>query len=627
MWRDGRHNRSADADEETLLSAHGSSAGGTMWSWARRHRMEIVAACCFLCGCTTGTSILASMRLGKVTKEETAGASQVFSAPVPLAIEPLAVTQQAHTRNLLRSTQMDGGAKASKLPATSHHQERKGTRPRGDEAERNVSLPSVARPRSGRVRMWQTARDLGRWEQQADAALVDDHGDFVGPVIDISQEEGQTLVGFGGAFTEASAKVYKKLKKEQQEQVIADYFSEEGLGYTVGRVHINSCDFSEDHYSFDDTQDDFALADFDSAATHDTDALIPFISLAQQTLESVGRSLRLLASPWSPPAWMKANGKMDHSSRPCLKEGAQEAWASYISKWISAYKAQGVPIWAVTVQNEPENDARWEACMMTPKEEADFVGEQLGPALSRSHPEVLIFGYDHNKDHIAEWADTLYEHKSAAKYTDGIAFHWYSGDGFTAVDQVRRAHPEARLLASEATYERYRFHDQTDLEHGDWSFGEGYAHDILGDLNAGSIGWIDWNLLLDQDGGPNHADNPCDSALMADVRKSEVYRHPQFYFVGHFSKYLLPGSKHLRASISPERSYTGEARDYGTCRGEDGLQVTAARRPDGLMVAVVLNCGDDPIGFQLKHQGKAFVSTIPPHAIQTYLVDPVSSDM
>lgn len=479
--------------------------------------------------------------------------------------------------------------------------------------------------------MWQTARDLGHWERQADVRFVEQGSDFSreagsdfqGPVIDISTEEQQTLLGFGGAFTEAAATTYKKLPEELRKQVIGDYFGEEGLGYTTGRVPINSCDFSADHYSFDDVEDDFELEHFDEAVAHDTEALLPLISAAQEALQPLGRSLRLLASPWSPPAWMKGNGHMDHSSRPCLRDGASEAWANYISKWLSAYKAQGVPVWAVSVQNEPENDARWEACLWTAEEEAAFLGEHLGPALNRSHPEVLIFGYDHNKDHLVEWADVLGAHPTAAAYLDGMAFHWYSGDSFGTVAEVRQRRPELLLLASEATYEQYRWHDDTDLEHGDWSFGEGYAHDILGDLNAGSIGWIDWNLLLDQDGGPNHSDNPCDAALMADLREKRVFRHPQFYFIGHFSKYLLPGSKHLRTRVSPEVTYRGgEERDYGTCSGLDGLQATAARRPDGLVASVVLNCGDNPVAFQLRHRGQALVSTIPPHAIQTYLFAP-----
>lgn len=466
--------------------------------------------------------------------------------------------------------------------------------------------------------------------QQADVAFVADF-DFVGPVVDLTSETGQTITGFGGAFTEAAATVFAKLSKEKQRRFLEDYFSPEaGLGYTVGRVHINSCDFAESNYAFDDAEGDVELRHFDDSVEHDQKVLIPLIRAAQDMLESHGKKLKLLATPWSPPAWMKTNHQMDHSDLPCISEDFHDAWANYIARWIAAYERQGVPIWAITVQNEPENDAVWEACRWRPEEEAHFLGEHLGPVLKKLFPEKLIFVYDHNKDRLVHWARVLYSHPTAAKYADGVAFHWYSGDGFEAVRQVREEFPQATLLASEATYERYRWHEGTTLEQGDWSFGEGYAHDIMGDLNAGSTGWIDWNLLLDQTGGPNHAENSCDAAVLADVSEAgtvdggHLFRHPQFYFLGHFSKYVLPGSVYLRTKITNRRSYSGAPRWYGTCTGDDGLEVAAFLRDDGLVVVVALNCGDNVIAFKLRDGSRSALAFIPPHAIQTYILEGAS---
>jgi glucosylceramidase len=455
--------------------------------------------------------------------------------------------------------------------------------------------------------------------------------DFVGPVVDLTGDRGQTITGFGGAFTEAAATVFAKLSEKNRQRFLEDYFGPEGKGYTVGRVHINSCDFSVGSYAFDDADGDLNLSHFDDSVKHDQTVLIPLIRAAQDMLRSHGKELRLLATPWSPPAWMKSNHKMDHSDLPCMISDYHDAWARYIARWIGAYERQGVKIWAITVQNEPENDARWEACRWRPEEESHFLSEHLGPVLKKLYPEVLIFAYDHNKDHLLRWAKAVYSNPAAAKYADGIAFHWYSGDGFDAVRQVRNEFPQAQLLASEATFERYRWHEGTTLEEGDWSFGEGYAHDIIGDLNAGSTGWIDWNLLLDQAGGPNHAQNACDAAIVADVSEEVVsaeggrlFRHPQFHFMGHFSEFILPGSQHLLTDLSHRRTYSGAPREYGTCTGDDGLEVTAFLRKDGLVVVVALNCGDNIIAFKLRDGPHAALGNIPPHAIQTYLLEGAS---
>jgi len=318
---------------------------------------------------------------------------------------------------------------------------------------------------------------------------------------------------------------------------------------------------------------------------------------------------------------MKTNGQMDHSSKPCLRKEVHRTWAKYMSRWITAVQRKRVPIWAITVQNEPGNNATWEGCLMTPQEEAEFLGTHLGPVLQEEHPNVLVFAYDHNKDHVYWWANVTYSHPLASKYVDGIAFHWYSGDSFDDIKRIHKEIPQALLLASEATYERWRWHKGSSVATGDWSFGEGYAHDIIGDLNAGSIGWIDWNLLLDETGGPNHVNNVCDAAMIADMQKGELYFHPQYYFIGHFSKFIPPGSVHLQTNVFPAYSYRGQQRNYGICTWEDGLQVTSFLRPDGFIATVVLNCGDVPIKFKLRAGHRAAEASIPAHAIQTYLFE------
>jgi glucosylceramidase len=409
----------------------------------------------------------------------------------------------------------------------------------------------------------------------------------------------------------------------QQAEFIERYFGGSGIGYTMGRVHINSCDFSLGSYSFDDVENDFKLAHFDHGVSHDAETLIPLILKAQQSVAAAGRQLRLLAAPWSPPAWMKTNGQMDSSGSSGLRAECRDVWARYIAAWVSAYKAHGIPIWGLSVQNEPSNRPAWEACAYNPTEEADFVAAFLGPTMQQAHPEVAIFVHDDSKHNLVTYAQTALGRAASARFIKGIAFHWYTGDLFENVAQVHRQFPQAQLLASEATYEKRRWRQGALQAYSEWSFGEGYAHDIIGDLNAGAAGWIDWNLLLDKDGGPNHVGNVCDAAAIADNRTGSLEWHPQYYYVGHFSKFMVPDSRHVQTTVTGSARYAGAVRDYGTCSAQDGLEATAAIRPDGQLVVVVLNCGGAAVVFQLKHVliKRALQATIPPHAIQTYLLD------
>jgi len=257
-------------------------------------------------------------------------------------------------------------------------------------------------------------------------------------------------------------------------------------------------------------------------------------------------------------------------------------------------------------------------------EEASFLADHLGPAVKGQHPEVGIYVYDDSKHLLPEYVDAAQSNPEAAKYMDGAAFHWYSGDLFDKVQAVHDKYPNLKLLPSEATYERSRWRPGSEATYSDWSFGEGYAHDIIGDLNAGGIGWIDWNLLLNKDGGPNHVGNVCDAAVVADLSKEHrpVEMHAQFYFLGHFSKFIPRGSKHLETKVlTGGKTYRGSAQagPYGTCTGEWGLESTAFKRPDGQVAVVVLNCALDAIEFKLRLGGNAVKAIALPRSILTLI--------
>lgn len=319
------------------------------------------------------------------------------------------------------------------------------------------------------------------------------------------------------------------------------YFSEDGLHYNMARLPIGSCDFSLGNYNYDGSSGDANLTQF--SIDHDKERIIPFIQQANATImKRSGDALNIVASPWSPPNWLKEN-KSPYCPLGCvncvLKEEYKRTWALYFSKFISAYNAQGINIWGVTIQNEPEYCPRtYEAMHFTPETQRDFLKDRLGPKLSNDHPDVNILIYDHNKDHVVTWVQTILSDPAAAKYVWGTAIHWYSGDQFDNVNKAHNLFPEKPILATEATEVR-----EENPTNPAWKKGEHYAHDIIGDMNNWVVGFIDWNLILDMVGGPNHlgpdeCEGPVkcgsDAMLLADTDKQIVYPQVFYYYMGHF---------------------------------------------------------------------------------------------
>jgi O-glycosyl hydrolase len=267
-----------------------------------------------------------------------------------------------------------------------------------------------------------------------------------------SKKTFQDVIGFGGAFTEAAAVNFFKLPQDVQKKVIDLYFGEDGIGYSVGRVHINSCDFSLKSYSFDDIAGDYALQYFDTEVTHDNAQMLPLIRMAMGAAKAAGKTrgnsptvaehgINLLVSPWSPPSWMKralhGHQNMTGSAEPhglIDTDQMKKAWALYIVKFIIAYEAKGAPVWALTPQNEPEFAAPWEACAYNATYERDFINGYLGPTLKQYRPDVKLLAFDHNKDHLLDWTKTMLGSKedkwTHGDYVDGMAFHWYAEDSF-----------------------------------------------------------------------------------------------------------------------------------------------------------------------------------------------------
>lgn len=399
----------------------------------------------------------------------------------------------------------------------------------------------------------------------------------------------QTLLGIGGALTDASAETFYKLPKDKQQELIRAYFDpRQGIGYSLGRTHIHSCDFSSESYTYV-KDDDRELASFD--ISHDRKYRIPFIKEAQA---AAGKDFTLFVSPWSPPAWMKSNHSMLHGG--VLLPAFYDAWANYYVKFIKAYESEGIPVWGLSVQNEPMASQTWESCVYTAQQECDFVKNHLGPVLEKSGlKDKRILIWDHNRGMMCQRAQGVMSDPEAAKYVWGMGFHWYAGDNFDNVRRVKEAYPSLNLLLTEACLFPYNAGKL-----GEWQWGETYAKSILNDLNNGAVGWADWNVLLDENGGPNHLNNFCYAPIHADTRTGQLHYLNSYYYIGHFSKFIRPGARRISSSATV-----------------DNLMTTAFLNPDGRIAVVVLNLSDQEQAFSLWLGGRGAKTLSPAHSIMT----------
>jgi glucosylceramidase len=407
----------------------------------------------------------------------------------------------------------------------------------------------------------------------------------------------QTFIGIGGAITDASAETFAKLPEERQRELLNAYYnSETGIGYRLARTHINSCDFSSVSYTYV-KEGDKELSTFDIAP--DKDLRIPLIKKAMAATDG---KLTLFVSPWSPPAWMKDNNDMMHGGK--LLGDFRQSWADYFVKFIQAYESEGIPIWGLTVQNEPMATQTWESCIYTAEDERDFIKGYLGPTLQKNGlGDKKIIAWDHNRDLIFQRASVLLNDHEASKYVWGIGFHWYedwSGGRqmFENVQRVEDTWNDTNLLFTEGCNGPFDF-DKLDT----WKLGERYGNSMIHDFNSGAVGWTDWNILLDEKGGPNHVGNFCFAPIHAQTATGELIYTNSYYYIGHFSKFIKPGARRLLAS--PSRS---------------NLMATSFLNPDGSLVVVTMNETSNEIAFLLWLDENATKVVALPHSISTMVI-------
>ncbi|MBQ6889316.1 MAG: glucosylceramidase [Lachnospiraceae bacterium] len=398
----------------------------------------------------------------------------------------------------------------------------------------------------------------------------------------------QEILGMGGAFTEASAYTYSQMSEEKQKELISLYFGENGNNYNFCRTHIQSCDFALGNYAYVEDETDRDLESF--SIENDRKYLLPLIKAAMNEKEDI----KLLASPWSPPAFMKTNGEMNHGGK--LKEDYRGMWADMIARYIDEYEKEGVKISRLTIQNEPAATQTWDSCLFSGTEEAEFAANFLRPALDKAgHTDVKISIWDHNKEKMLDRAEESFRVNNADSAIDGIAFHWYTGDHFEALQETGKQFPNKELIFTEGCVEYSRFAGDNQVAHA-----EMYAHDIIGNFKAGMNGFIDWNLILDEKGGPNHVGNFCDAPIMCKTKEDLIDVKLSYYYIGHFSRFIQPGAKRILASSFSRH-----------------LEAVAFVNPDGEKVLVILNTSDEEMKFTITDTVLSGEVSIKGHSIMT----------
>jgi len=451
----------------------------------------------------------------------------------------------------------------------------------------------------------------------------------------------QEYVGFGASFTESSAWNLATIPTELRQEVLTRLFSPtEGAGFTLTRTHINSSDYSNNHYTYiasaDKSLSTFSVLEdmkgFTGTENEQVEGIelveprYDIIPMIQEAAKIEGANFSIIASPWSPPSWMKTGETATMTNGRILPK-YYAVWAKYLSKYISAYAEQGIKIWGITPQNEPlhAHDARWDSNGFTAEEGRTFVRDYLGPQLVKDghlklenlEAGVRILIYDHNKSAMNDYVTPTYNDTAAAKYAWGTAFHWYANSELdenqyfaTDLDQHKTQWPSKGMIHSESSIDidandpigQY-WRESTDYA-GTFVPFDTYAYDIITDLNHGTQGYVEWCMILSNQGQPNPYDNFNSAPVLINPETDEVVYTPLYYLLSHFSKFIRPGAKRIAASGDKS----------------DGIIYTAAKNIDGSIAIVIFNQRKEATAIEIDIDGETHKTTLAPRAMQTVLL-------
>jgi glucosylceramidase len=440
------------------------------------------------------------------------------------------------------------------------------------------------------VEVFESTADLKESLQARDSLSF---GSERAPALTITVQPASTfqqIDGFGAALTDSSAwLLFTKLDAPQRKDLLEKLFDPgQGIGLNFLRLPMGASDFARDDYSYDDLpagESDPQLRHFSIA--HDQAYIIPVLKEAL----TINPHLKIIASPWSAPAWMKTSGELIGGR---LKPGAYPAFAKYFVKFVQAYQAAGIPVFAITMQNEPlyiPND--YPGMGMNAQEQSAFLRDHLGPAFRAAHLKTKIMIFDHNWN-LIDFPITLLSDAQAASFVDGIATHCYGGTS-AAQEELHSRFPDKPIWLTECSG-------------GDWQTGrilEAQASLLINSTRHWARSVVLWNLALDQDHGPykggcktcrgvvtvNHAASP-----------STVTTTVDYVALGHASKFVAPGAVRIDSNTF----------------GHASLEDVAFRNPDGSIVLIVLSGSSDPVLFNVECQGQFFSHTLQPGSVATF---------
>ncbi len=405
------------------------------------------------------------------------------------------------------------------------------------------------------------------------------------------QIEFQTIEGFGATLTEAAAYTFSQMSEGVKQEFLEKCFGEDGLRYSQTRMSMDSCDASLDNYSAMERSDDPDLSSF--SLERDETYILPFY---RAVTAFRGEPLCVMLSPWSPPPFMKTNGEKNHGGR--LKKEYRALWAEYFCRYIKEYRDRGADVRRISIQNEPNAVQTWDSCCYDGAEEKDFLQNYLYPALKcHGLDDLEIFIWDHNKERALERAQEVLD-SDTDEMVDGIAFHWYSGDHFEVLDLLGRLYPDKKLAFTEGCVEYSQFSAEDHLANARM-----YGHDLIGNINGGSSFLVNWSILFNSQGGPNHVENWCEAPAMYDEKEDRIEWKLSYDYLWHLSHFIVPGSMRI-----------------GFSRFTDQIDMTAVKRPDGSLAVVLMNRTDEEKNIWLRLEGQKAAVKLPGNSIATAVI-------
>ena len=412
-------------------------------------------------------------------------------------------------------------------------------------------------------------------------------------VVNIYPElEYEQFEGFGGAVTEAAGYIYSQMNEKQRRELIHHYFSPEEMNYRLVRVHLDSCDFCLGQYEAMSDPSDTDLSSFSFARTEQY--IIPMLKAAREERKG---DLHLMLSPWSPPRFMKSNGLREAGGR--LKPEYRAFWAKYLCRYIQEFIKRGFHVQRISIQNEANAVQTWDSCLYTAEEEKVFLRDYLCPEMAAQKlDDIEVFIWDHNKERLFERVrDTV--DPSTSALVAGAAFHWYSGDHFEQMDLVKKLYPKMKLIMSESCLE-YRFFNESNIEPSIRKL----CHEIISDLRHGMQAMYDWNLVLDERGGPNYVGNYAHAAYLYDTGSQTLLPQKTLQYYYQLSHYIEPGSTRLQT----------------TCFS-DLLESVAYRTPGGRLVLVLFNRSENPMPVTVRIREKGASLLLPGSNMTSCIID------